>query len=103
MTVVDDILGAPAAPAPRFATPQIGTVRRVTGQGLMVTLDLLGDTRLVGPCPWARPIPATPAGYTTHDHGITHDTPPAGTRCLVAFAGGQLDGAWVIAFDRWPA
>lgn len=69
--------------------PRTATVRRSDGGRLLVTVDGLGDDRLIGPCRWARPDGA--------------GQPPAGTRCLVLFADAGVGDPWVVAFDGWPA
>lgn len=69
--------------------PHWATVRRVSGAGLMVTIDPLGEQRLVGPCAWQQPSSA--------------GNPPAGTRCLVVSPTGSVSDVAVIMFAGWPA
>jgi hypothetical protein len=54
------------------------------------------------------PIPPTAAPTEVGDHGEhTHDlrtpnNPPAGTRCAVAFADGDVGDPVILAFYGWP-
>jgi len=86
---------------PAFDGPIEAVVHRVDGRGLYVRIQRSGQRYVHGPCRWARPTPATPAGDPTHDHGIDHDTPPVGTPCLVVRSDRRR--WWVVAFAGWPA
>lgn len=103
-----------------------GRVSRVAGDdlwALVPRLDGIGR-REIGPCAWQRPVDYPEIGYSLADPGPPHEwdegtvedtghthrvhiiwwrsDPPAGTRCLIAFADGRLERPWVVAFVGWP-
>lgn len=78
----------PRAP---FTGPQEGLVVAADASGLTVKIPTYSPDWKFGPCRWARP--SSTAGF-----------PPAGTPCLIVFAGGDdLSHPWVVAFAGWPA
>jgi len=70
--------------------PEEGVVVSADATGVQVQLPLFHPDWKYGPCSWSRP--AATAGY-----------PPAGTRCLVVFAGPNQNRPWITGFDGWPA
>lgn len=89
-------------PAQQFAGPQPAKVLRVSGGQLFVALD--AATTLEVEAKWARPLAAH--SHTATDIATSVYTPadpPAGTRCLVLFAGEGVTDAWVVAWSSWPA
>lgn len=89
-------------PARQFDRPQPARVLRVAGSRLFVELD--GVRGLEVEARWSRPL-------APHSHTVTTSTsstytppdPPAGTRCLLLFAGQGVADAWVVAWSGWPA
>jgi hypothetical protein len=104
-----------------------GEVTRVDGDDLWARIRRLDGSGLreVGPCAWQRPIVSLEIGWDLADPGPPHEhdagtvepsgshahtvdvigwrtDPPAGTRCLIAFADGRLERPWVVAFVGWP-
>jgi hypothetical protein len=78
---------------PRSPLPGLQEAVVVTADaaGVRFTVPAFHTDLAFGPTlNWSRP--AVEAGY-----------PPAGTRCLVAFAGEDLTAAWVVAWANWPA
>lgn len=79
---------------PAFPRPQRARVTRtVAPSSVYVALDALPDVEH-GPCAWQQP----PAAGTA-----PRPLPPAGTACLVYFAGDGIADPWLVTFDRWPA
>jgi hypothetical protein len=72
-------------PVDQFPGVQEARVHRVDATGLHVTVDAL-------PGPVFGPV-----------RGWANETPPAGTACLVAFAGYAADRPWLLAYDGWAA
>lgn len=96
------VLGKRTAP-PQFDGPQPATVLKVIGSDLYVELEAV-DGLEVGPCAWSRPaghFHTNPEGGSTGT--VSASTPPAGTRCLVVFAGAGVTDPWVIGWDGWPS
>jgi len=80
------------------SSPQIveGLIKSVTADGAYFTVPTWDNGKHVfGPAPWPKSaVEVTSA----HDHEAT--TPPAGSRCLVVFAGTGIESPWVIGW--WP-
>lgn len=86
----------------QYDGPQPASVLRVTGGKLFVELDAAHGLE-IGPCAWSRPLAAHSHSITGGQTG-TYDppAPPAGTRCLVLFAGRGIADPWVVAWDGYP-
>lgn len=101
MSLLDDVILDDRRRAPQFAGPQPATVLRVDGARLVVSLEAFPEQEFA--CTWGRPAEhnhSDPDGATGY---AGPGDPPAGTRCLVLFAGQGLADPWVTAFAGWPA
>jgi hypothetical protein len=101
MSLLDDVFLDRRDPAPQLAGPRAGTVIGTQGSKLLVSLEAFPDQQFA--CSWGHAGPhnhTDPDGATGYSGGTT---PPAGTRCLVLFAGNGLADPWVVAFASWPA
>jgi hypothetical protein len=77
----------PRAP---FSGPQSAVVVSADATGVRFAIPSFHADWAFGPARWSRPSAAD--GY-----------PPAGTPCLVAFAGDDLADPWIVTFAGWPA
>ena len=71
----------------------------VDGGVHVVIRDYDGGRHRFGPCRYQPPLVA--AGGDPHGHQFA--VPPAGTRCLVVFADGDVARPWIVTFGGWPS
>lgn len=101
MGILEDLMLDRRDPAPQFAGPEPAKVLRVEGAKLVVALESMPAVEVA--CSWSKPAAhahTDPDGQTGFSGGAN---PPAGTRCLVLFAGLGAADPWVVAFSGWPA
>lgn len=71
-----------------------GVIKSVTADGAYFTVPTWDHGKHVfGPAPWPKSAVEV---ASAHDHDAT--TPPAGSRCLVVFAGTGIERPWVIGW-----
>lgn len=112
-TLLQQTLTGKRQPTAPFEGPQEGIVVAADGSAGTLTFTIPAFNRQVafGPAPYPRPAVQTTSlsttdGITPDPHGHTAAVPPAGTRCLVVFAGPDAQGdyhPWVVGFAGWPA
>lgn len=100
MSLLDDVILDDRRRPPQMQGPQPGRVLGPSGSKLLVSLEAFPEQEFA--CTWGRgeehthPLSPGSTGYSGPGD------PPAGTRCLVLFAGQGVADPWVVAFASWP-
>lgn len=89
-------------PARQFAGPSPAKVLRVTSGALYVELDAVPGLE-IGPVKWGKPATHTHSDPDGATGANAVPNPPAGTRCLILFAGEGIADPWLGAWSGWPA